>query len=87
LGSYPHLSAALTPTNETERLLGHYVAGHRRRLPPGQHPSIRAVESSAEIGIVLGPGETWVMPHISGMPEDAVLEFCWDFVVPTLKLG
>jgi hypothetical protein len=68
----------LTPTDDTARLLGHYVVGHRRLLRAGQVAGHRAITSAAHSGIVLRSHETWVRPHARGVPDNARLDFEWE---------
>ncbi len=63
---------------QTLGLLSSYVAGHRRRLRPGQRRSDEAARNAEAVGIQLGDGETWVRPHSRGVPEDAILTFSWN---------
>jgi hypothetical protein len=70
-------SASLTPIGRTAGWIASYVAGHRRRLRPGQQASREARQRARQVGIVLFPGETWVSPHVRGVPPDAVLVFRW----------
>ena len=70
-------SAALRPIGATAHIAGSYVAGHRRRLRPGQRSSDEAKAAARAVGIELQQGETWVRPHARGLPEDAELQFSW----------
>ena len=70
--------SGLKPIGRTARWITSYVAGHRRRLRPGHHASREARARAARVGIALRPGETWVSPHVRGVPPDAVLQFRWD---------
>lgn len=70
-------STALTPVGRTTDWIASYVAGHRRRLRPGQQASREARQRARQVGIALSPGETWVSPHVRGVPPDAVLVFRW----------
>jgi len=74
---YSPLAPTLTPTDTTVAVLSSYVAGHRRRLLPGHHASSVATANADRVGIRLGTSETWVQPHIRGVPSDEVLEFHW----------
>jgi hypothetical protein len=67
----------LQPLGNTARWLTSYVAGHRRRLRPNQNASREAKARARRVGITLGLRETWVSPHVRGVPEDAVLRFRW----------
>ena len=66
-----------TTCGHTARYLASYVAGHRRRLQPHQSHSAEAAANAAAVGIRLRPNETWVQPHVRGLPSDAVLHFAW----------
>jgi hypothetical protein len=68
----------LKPIGRTARWISSYVAGHRRQLRPGHHASREARARAARVGIALRPGETWVSPHVRGVPPDAVLRFVWE---------
>ena len=72
--TYPSL--ALHPTSG-DALIAAPVAGHRRRLLERTHAGQEARAAAAEIGIVLGPNETWVRPHLRGASGDAELRFRW----------
>lgn len=72
------VSGGFRPIVRTRRWIASYVAGHRRRLRPGHHASTEAKARAARVGITLRPGETWVSPHVRGVPADAVLQFDWD---------
>lgn len=76
-GHSNHPSPTLHPTARTADALASYVAGHRRRLSDAAHPSDEARAAADDIGIVLGPHETWVRPHVRGVPTDAELHFRW----------
>jgi hypothetical protein len=65
------------PRGRTLGYLASYVAGHRRRLQPGHEHSRDAERNAAAVGITLRRGETWVQPHVRGVPADAVLHFAW----------
>lgn len=69
--------AALKPVGETRRWIASYVAGHRRRLQAGHQASSEATARASAVGIQLRRGETWVSPHVRGVPPDAVLKFEW----------
>jgi hypothetical protein len=71
----------LTPVGRTRNWIASYVAGHRRRLRPGHAASPEARSRAARVGITLRQGETWVSPHVRGVPANAVLQFRW--VAPT----
>jgi hypothetical protein len=71
------LPAGFTARGQTARYLASYVAGHRRRLQPHQSHSAEAAANAAAVGIRLRPNETWVQPHVRGLPADAVLHFAW----------
>jgi hypothetical protein len=70
-------SPALQPIGATTQVIASYVAGHRRRLRPGQRSSDEAKAAARAVGIELQPGETWVRPHARGLPDDAELQFSW----------
>jgi hypothetical protein len=70
-------SASLTPSAETQVFLASYVAGHRRRLQPGQRHGHEAERHARAVGISLEPGETWVRPHRRGAPDLDELRFSW----------
>jgi hypothetical protein len=53
------------------------VAGHRRRLLDGQHASREAHLRASRVGIQLGGHETYVQPHVRGVPAQERLEFRW----------
>lgn len=67
----------LQPNRQTSLYLATYVAGHRRQLQPLQQASHQARAQAELVGITLRPHETWVRPHIRGVPDDAVLQFAW----------
>ena len=71
------LPGSLVPTAHTRRYLTSYVAGHKRHLGVGRHPSTDARKRAKHLGIALGPNETWVRPHARGVPDDAALVFEW----------
>ncbi len=73
-GALPNTLRAL---GQTTHYLASYVAGHRRRLQPGWEHSQEAVANAARFGITLRQDETWVQPHVRGVPPDAVLHFAW----------
>jgi hypothetical protein len=64
----------LRPVGLTSRWIASYVAGHRRRLHPGHHASQEARAKAARVGITLRRGETWVSPHVRGVPPGALLQ-------------
>jgi hypothetical protein len=66
------------PIGRTRAWIASYVAGHRRRLRPGHHASSEARARARRVGITLREGETWVSPHVRGVPADAVLQFQWE---------
>lgn len=70
-----HGSPRLTPTTTTADALAAYVVGHRRRLSDTAYASDEARATAADIGIVLGTHETWVRPHVRGVPTDAEIAF------------
>ncbi|WP_147447602.1 hypothetical protein [Solirubrobacter pauli] len=71
------LPTGFTTRGHTAQYLASYVAGHRRRLQPHQSHSAEAAANAAAVGIRLRPNETWVQPHVRGLPADAVLHFAW----------
>lgn len=71
-------SGAFKPIGRTRAWIASYVAGHRRRLRPGHHASPEAQARARRVGITLRQGETWVSPHVRGVPADAVLQFQWE---------
>ncbi|MGO9753822.1 MAG: hypothetical protein ACLP22_20400 [Solirubrobacteraceae bacterium] len=71
------ISDRLTPIGLTARHIASYVAGHRRRLRPGQRSSESAREAARREGFELRPQETWVRPHARGLAPDAELRFRW----------
>lgn len=71
------IPATLRPQGATARFLASYVAGHRRRLHLGWQRSPDAEANAAKFGIRLGDNETWVQPHVRGVPPDAILHFTW----------
>ncbi|CAB4893917.1 unannotated protein [freshwater metagenome] len=68
---------AFEPIGETSRWMSSYVAGHRRQLPPGHAASDDAITAASAAGISLRSGETWVSPHVRGMPPGISLHFGW----------
>ena len=76
-GRVSNLPSGFSARGNTVRYLASYVAGHRRRLQPGQHHGDEAARNAAAVGITLRGGETWVQPHVRGVPADAVLHFAW----------
>ena len=71
------LPAGFRPRGSTARYLASYVAGHRRQLQPGHSHSPEAARNAAAVGITLRASETWVQPHVRGVPADAVLHLSW----------
>ncbi len=69
----PHLQ----PLGNTAQDLASHVVGHRRRLAEGRSAGREAVERAAAVGIRLRPGETWVRPHVRGLPTGDDLRFRW----------
>jgi hypothetical protein len=67
----------LEPIGDWVRYQGAFVSGHRRRLFGGRRPSMKARMRAAEVGIALGPRETWVQSHTRGIPEDVEMRFRW----------
>jgi hypothetical protein len=74
----------LVASGATDRLLAANVAGHRRRLRQRRAPSPAAVRAADRAGITLRAHETWVRPHLRGVPADTVLTFDW---TPPAALG
>ena len=70
-------STALKPIGETASHQGSFVAGYRRRLPPGQSCGDEARAAARVYGIELGAGWTWVKPHKRGLPDGFVLRYAW----------
>lgn len=56
---------------------GGLVAGHRRHLSEGMSASPEARNRARQIGINLGPQETWVRPHARGIPAGTEIRFRW----------
>lgn len=77
-GAGPRPAGSFKPIGRTRSWIASYVVGHRRRLRPGQSASSEARIRAARVGITLRSGETWVSPHVRGIPADAVLQFRWD---------
>lgn len=71
------ISPVLEPSERTIEVIDAWVAGYRRRLAEGQCASDEAKLAAAQVGITIGPGETWVRPHARGVPTDAELRFRW----------
>jgi hypothetical protein len=70
----PHFLDAVSTSRsiETSARSSHEVRGHRRRLPRGQRPSKRALQSApAHVRKGLKDGETFVRPHGRGSGETA----------------
>jgi hypothetical protein len=76
-GAERTVPASLVPTASTHTFLASYVAGHRRHLGAGRHASPDASRRAEQLGISLGPNETWVRPDTRGVPDDAALIFEW----------
>jgi hypothetical protein len=72
----------LEPVGRWVRYSGAFVAGHRRRLNEGQNASAEARARARQVGIVLGPGETWVRPHTRGIPDGLEMRFRWTAPAP-----
>jgi hypothetical protein len=70
-------SAALEPIGDTARHRGSFVAGHRRRLRPGQRCAETARVGARAHGIDLADSWTWVQPHERGVPAGFVQHFAW----------
>jgi hypothetical protein len=77
-GGFGHASPTIRPTGRTAEALASYVAGHRRRLSDTAQASDAQRAAAADIGIVLRPHETWVRPHVRGVPTGAELHFRWE---------
>ena len=76
----PQMSDRLAPTAATASVLGggHYVAGHKTRLPLGKRARQGARQLAAALAIALGPNETWTREHWRGIAGDKpTLEFVW----------
>ncbi len=69
--------AYFEPVGRWVHYRGSFVAGHRRRLSDGRSASAEARDRARDVGIVLGPRETWVQPHTRGIPEDMEMRFRW----------
>jgi hypothetical protein len=67
----------LEPVGHWVQYSGSFVAGHRRHLHHGQTASDEARDRARQVGIVLRPNETWVQPHVRGVPEDIEMRFLW----------
>jgi hypothetical protein len=74
--------AHLEPVGHWVRYSGAFVAGHRRRLNDGQSASAEARARAREVGIALGPHETWVRPHARGIPDGLEMRFRWTTPAP-----
>lgn len=82
LGTTPHAPrtiwpSSLSPVGPWAAHTASYVAGHVRRLSDGRVASSEAIRSAREVGLTLGPSETYVRPHARGLPDTARLEFEW----------
>jgi hypothetical protein len=73
----------LRPVGAWARYSGAFVSGHRRHLHDGWSASADA-ENARRVGIVLGPGETWVKPHARGLPYQLEIRFKWRAAEPLL---
>jgi hypothetical protein len=67
----------LKPVGRWTRYSGSIVVAHVRRLPDGQTARDEAHDLARQVGIVLGPDETWVEAHIRGVPTDIEMRFQW----------
>jgi hypothetical protein len=67
----------LQPVGRWRQYSSSFVVGHRRRLNDGQMASAEACELARQVGIKLGPHETWVRWHTRGVPEDIEIRFSW----------
>jgi hypothetical protein len=67
----------LEPVGQWVRYSGSLVASHRRRLHDGQTASAEARDRARQVGIILGPHETWVRAHARGIPESIEIRFLW----------
>ena len=67
----------LKPVGRWTRYSGSIVVAHVRRLPDGQTARDEAHDLARQVGIVLGPHETWVEAHIRGVPADIEMRFQW----------
>jgi hypothetical protein len=72
------LPASLKPTESTWKALSSYVAGYRRRLPPGQTHQQDSLRRAKLLGIALAKNETWVRPYWRGLVPGAQLVFDWE---------
>jgi hypothetical protein len=75
----------LEPVGDFVHYSGSFVPGHRRRLPDDWTASDEKRDWARQVGIILGPHETWVRPHARGMPKGIEIRFLWH-APPELKL-
>lgn len=76
----------LEPVGRTIHYIDSLVVGHRRRLPDGWNATDEARDRARRIGILLNSHETWVQPHVRGLPDGIEMRFMWH--APTeLKLS
>jgi hypothetical protein len=67
----------LEPKGQWVRYSSSFVVGHRRHLHDGQTASDEARDWARQVGIILGPQETWVRPYVRGIPDGMHLRFWW----------
>ena len=67
----------LEPVGHWIRYGGSFIAGHRRHLSEDQTASAEARNHASQVGITLGPHETWVRPHTRGVPDGIEMRFLW----------
>jgi hypothetical protein len=67
----------LEPVGQWISYSGSLVAGHRRHLNDGRTASDDARERARQVGIILHPDETWVQPHVRGIPDNIEMRFLW----------
>lgn len=74
----PSLGRPLRPDAASRDFLSSIVIGHKRKLGTERSPSEAARKRAEMLGIMLGPGETWVMPHTRGQDSLNELRFSWE---------
>jgi hypothetical protein len=72
-----HWPRHLEPVGQWVSYSGSLVAGHRRHLHDGRTASDEARERARQVGIILQPYETWVQPHVRGIPDNIEMRFLW----------
>jgi hypothetical protein len=80
MGTLPrtrHWPRHLEPVGQWISYSGSLVAGHRRHLNGGRTASDEARERARQVGIILQPDETWVQPHVRGIPDNIEMRFLW----------